>query len=115
MVAEATINKHATTLLTQYVTRYQEKYGKTPVDMNRYRDKWIFRNMYEDLGNVQAARVIDFYFKTSRIGHPVKFLGNNYDRLNRILNELDKDEKERLQLRKETEQRVKEWEKKNAN
>ena len=115
MVAEATVNRHATTLLTQYVTLYQERYGKTPPDLNRYRDKWIFRNMYEDLGNKQAARVIEYYFKTSRVGHPVQYLGYNYDRLSQIVLDLDKDKEDRLRLRKETEARVKEWDAKNGN
>jgi hypothetical protein len=115
MVAEATINKYATVLLTQYVTLYQEKYGKNPIDLNRYRDKWIFRNMYEDLGKDQAKKVVDYYFKTSRVGHPIKYLGNNYDRLSRILDELERDEADRILLRKETEQRVKDWEEKSGN
>lgn len=115
MVAEATINKHATTLLNLYINTYVDKYGKPPVDINRYRDKWIFRNMFEDLGVKQAERVILYFFRTSRPGHPVKYLGNNYDRLNRILIDLDNDEQERLRLRKETEKRVREWEKKHGN
>lgn len=115
MVAEATINKHATALLGQYISLYTEKYSRPPADLNRYRDKWIFRNMYEDLGKDQAARVVEYYFKTGHPGHPLKYLGFNYDRLSRILIELDEDEADRLRLRKETEQRVKEWELKNGN
>lgn len=115
MVTEATINKHATTLLNQYIATYTEKYKKAPTDLNRYRDKWIFRNMYEDLGKEQAARVIEYYFRTGHPGHPLKYLGFNYDRLSQILIDLEKDEEDRLLLRRETERRVKEWEEKNGN
>lgn len=115
MVAEATINKHANTLLSKYIILYTEKYNRAPADLNRYRDKWIFRNMYEDLGGVQAARVVEYYFKTGHPGHPVKYLGFNYDRLSQILLDLDKDEVDRLKIRKETEERVRKWEEKNGN
>ena len=114
MVSEATINKYANLLLNEYIDFYTKKYGCAP-EMNRYRDKWGFRGMYEDLGNKQASRVVEYYFKTGRIGHPLQYLLYNYDKLNQILNELDKDAEDRIKLRKETEARVKKWEEENAN
>lgn len=109
MVSEATINKNARELLTQYVTLYQEKYSKTP-EINRYKHLWGFKGMYEDLGIAQARNVVNYYFRTSRPGHPVEYLIYNYEKLDRILLELEKDARDREQWRKETEQRVKEWE-----
>jgi hypothetical protein len=113
MVAEATINKHANLLVAQYIKRYEEIYGRPP-ELNRYRDKWGFRGMYEDLGSKQAERVVEYYFKTSHPGHPLAYLLYNYDKLNRILVELDNDEQNRIRLRKETEERVKKWEEMNS-
>jgi hypothetical protein len=109
MVAEATINKYTNELLALYIDRYTSLYGKTPV-MNRFKQKWGFRAMYEDLGLAQAKKVIEHYFKTERFGHPIDYLLYNYEKLNLILIELEKDAVDREQLRKETEQRVREWE-----
>jgi len=114
MVTEATINKHATALLDHYVQCYTEKYGQAPT-VNRYRDRWGFRNMYEDLGPAQAKMVVEYYFKTQRPAHPMMQLFNNYDRLSTIMNDQNNDEQNRMRLTKETEQRVKEWEEKIAN
>lgn len=109
MVAEATINKYTNELLAMYIDLYAKQYGKTPV-MNRFKQKWGFRGMYEDLGQAQAKKVIEHYFKTGRVGHPIDYLLYNYEKLNQILIELERDAKDREQLRKETEQRVREWE-----
>lgn len=113
MVTEATINKNARELLTLYVTLYQDKYGKTPV-MNRYKQLWGFKGMYEDLGKARATQVIEHYFKTGRARHPLEYLLYNYERLNTILAEIEKDAVDREAIRRETEQRVKEWEEKQA-
>lgn len=113
MVAEATINKYANILLAKYMKNYEARYGRVP-EMNRFRDKWGFRGMYEDLGSNQAERVVDYYFRTSRPGHPLSYLLYNYDKLNKILLELDKDAENRIRLRKETEERVKKWEEMNS-
>ncbi len=113
MVAEATINKYTNELLALYIDLYSKQYGKTPV-MNRFKQKWGFRAMYEDLGTAQAKRVIEYYFKTGRVGHPIDYLLYNYEKLNLILIEITQDAKDREELRKETERRVREWEA-NAN
>lgn len=109
MASEATINKYTNELLALYVNLYQDKYDKVPT-MNRFKQKWGFRGMYEDLGLAQAKKVVEYYFRTSRVGHPIDYLLYNYEKLNVILIELEKDARDREKWRKETEQRVKEWE-----
>lgn len=109
MASEATINKNARELLSLYVNLYQDKYKKVP-EMNRYKQQWGFRGMYEDLGIAQSRKVIEHYFKTGRVNHPLEYLLYNYEKLNRILIELEKDARDREQWRKETEAKVKEWE-----
>lgn len=109
MASEATVNKNARELLTLYVSLYQKKYNKAP-EMNRFKQQWGFRAMYEDLGIAQARKIVEYYFRTARVGHPIDYLLYNYEKLNRILIELEKDARDREQWRKETEQRVKEWE-----
>jgi hypothetical protein len=109
MVSEATVNKYTNELLALYVDLYSQKYGKAPM-MNRFKQKWGFRGMYEDLGQAQAKKVINHYFNTGRVGHPIDYLLYNYEKLNQILIELEQDARKREELRKETEQRVREWE-----
>lgn len=114
MVSEATINKYANELLALYVSLYTDKYGSAP-SMNRYKYKWGFKAMYEDLGPKPAREVIEYYFKTTRPGHPLEHLLYNYEKLNQIVKDIAKDEVDRAEWRKKTEQRVKEWEQNHGN
>lgn len=108
MVAQTTLNKQANALITLYIAEFKHKYNREPVT-NRYRERWGFLSMIEDLGYERAREVVEYYFKTSRIGHPVNGLLQNYDRLHKILNEIAEDEANRERLRRETEERVREW------
>lgn len=109
MVSEATLNKYTNELLNLYINLYADKYKKSP-EMNRFKQKWGFRGMYEDLGKDQAKKVIEYYFALNRPGHAVDYLLYNYEKLDKIIREKEKDAVERERLRKETEQRVREWE-----
>lgn len=114
MVSEATINKYAGVLLNYYVAGYETKHGHPPV-INRHRDKWGFRNMYEDIGVDQGKATIDYFLRTPRPDHLPAQLFQNYDRLNLIRLEQEQDEVDRVRLRQETEARVREWEQKIGN
>lgn len=115
MVSQATLTKQGNALVTLYVSEFVEKYsGKTPT-INRHRDKWGFQSMVEDLGYERARQVVQYYFKTGRVGHPLQYLLYNYEKLDAILKELAEDEVKREELRKLTEKRVAEWEAKNGN
>ena len=114
MVAEATLVKQSNALITQFIKSWTERYGKAPV-LNRYKWKWAFRDMIDDLGYERAKEVVAYYFRTNRIGHPVEHLAYNYDQLHNILLEREKDNEKTALLMRETEQRVKEWEKKLGN
>lgn len=114
MVAQATLTKQANALITLYANEYADKYSKAPV-MNRFRDKWGFQGMVEDLGYGRAQEVVKYYFRTSRVGHPLQYLLYNYEKLDQILKELAEDEVKREELRKLTEKRVAEWEARSGN
>lgn len=107
-VSAATLNKQATELLNLYVTLYVDKYGKAPT-MNRFKQKWGFISIVEDYGHGVGKSIIEYYFKTSRVGHPIDYLLYNYEKLHTIMVELEQDEIKREEIRKETEARVKEW------
>lgn len=101
-------------LITFYIDQYKQKYGTPPL-INRYREKWGFQSMIEDLGQAGARTVIEYYFSTSRYGHPVQYLLYNYDSMNKVRLEILEDEANRAELRRQTEERVKRWREQNGN
>jgi len=115
MVSQATLKKQTHALVTKFVNNYVDKYGRAPAKFNRYRDQWGFQGMIEDLGYERAEAVVDYYFRTGRVGHPVQHLMYNYDNLNNIMLEMEEDAEKRLLLRKETEERVKAWKERYGN
>lgn len=108
-MAQETTVRLANALVTRYIKNYTEKYKTTPT-INRYREKWGFVDMIEDLGYDRCKEIIDYYFKTEKQGHPVFFLLQNYDKINGFYNEKQEDERKRAELRKRTAERVREWE-----
>jgi len=95
--------------MDRYVKKYEDTYGTKPTNFNRFREKWGFQSMITDLGTNRAAEVVDYYFETRHIGHPVTGLLYNYDKLDELMKERAVDEENRAKLRRESEQRVKEW------
>lgn len=108
-MAQDTITKQANGLVTLYSKVFADKYGHAP-KMNRYREKWGFQDMITDLGYDRAKEIVEYYFKTSKPGHPVAFLLQNYDKINNYYDEKKDDEERRRALRAQTAERVREWE-----
>lgn len=110
---QTAIQRQSNALVTQFVNNYQGKY-KTAPELNRYREKWGFQDMIADLGYDRAKEIVDYYFRTSKPGHPVQFLLNNYDKINTFYTEKKDDERKREEMRRVTAERVKEWEEKHG-
>jgi hypothetical protein len=108
-MAQDTITKQANGLVTLYMKMFDERYGRKP-QLNRYREKWGFQDMITDLGYDRAKEIVEYYFKTSKPGHPVAFLLNNYDKINGYYDEKKNDDEKRRKLRADTAARVREWE-----
>jgi hypothetical protein len=108
-MAESTATKQTHALISLYVKIWTKKYGEAP-NINRYRERWGFQAMIDDLGYDRSREVVEYYFNTPRIGHPVKYLLLNYDRLDTIMKEIAEDELRRKELRRKTEERVRKWE-----
>lgn len=108
MASQATLTKQVNALISLYIKCYRDKHKSDPT-LNRYREKWGFNSMLEDLGYERAREVIEYYFSTGANGHTVQKLLQNYDRYSRTLTEIAHDAEEREKLRRETEIRVKEW------
>lgn len=112
MTPKNTAAQNANALITLYIKCYTEKYSRKP-NINRYRIKWGFQDMVEDLGYQRSREVVEYYFRTGRSGHPTDFLLMNYEKISEVYEEKQEDERKRAELRKQTEQRVKELESKN--
>ena len=96
-------------LIILFLHLYEKKYNKVPVAFNRYREKWGFKSMFDDLGYGRAREVVDWYFELVRYDHPVQYLLYNYDRMNKEMIEEAEDRDVRAALRAETKKRVEEW------
>jgi hypothetical protein len=107
-VSKKTDNQQAHSLISLYIVEYTAKFNKAPT-INRYRDQWGFKAMIEDLGYERAQEVIKYFFDTNRPVKSLPALFSNYDRLDESMRELEEDEREREKLRRETAERVKEW------
>lgn len=107
-MSDRTLAQQANALITKYVKLYTDKHGKTPT-INRYRERWGFQSIIEDLGRDDANKVVEYYIGLRKVDHPVPELLRSYDELhkNRLADE--KDIKDREKLAVETARRVKEY------
>jgi hypothetical protein len=86
------------TLLSMYDSLYTEKYGKKPI-VNRYREKWGMQDVIDSIGFNRAKEVLEYYFLTSKNGHPIVWFFNNFDSLNRMMQQRAEDDEHRKKLR----------------
>ena len=90
-------NKQPYVLLSLYDSMFKQRYNR-PSNINRYREKWGMQDVIDSLGFDRARQVLEYYFKTSKPGHPIQYFLFNFDRLNQIMIELDKDKESRIKL-----------------
>jgi hypothetical protein len=96
-------------LISIYEMLYKEKYNRTP-KINKYREKWAMQDVIDSIGFDRARNVLEYYFKTNRPGHPLQHFFFNFDKLDQVMIELDKDKLAREKLRMQTKQMVEERE-----
>lgn len=92
-------------LLSEYQSLYREKYGKMP-SINKYKEKWAMQDVIDSIGFDRAKQILNYYFSTSKVGHPLTFFYYNFDRMDVLQKELEKDKALRTVLRKQTKQLV---------
>lgn len=112
-MAQDTVAKQAYALISLYEKCFEKKYHRKP-QVNRFREKWGFQDMIKDLGYDAARETVEYFFRTGKQGHPAAFLLQNYDKINQFMEEKKQDEAKRAELRKQTEEKVREWEAKNG-
>lgn len=94
--------KDADILISRYLKKYKETYGDKPRNFNRYRARWGFADMAQDLGMDESKTLIDFYFTCDYPGHPYAKLLNWYEAMNDYRLDVEEDQKERNRLRQQS-------------
>lgn len=101
--------QQASALVSLFVKEHNKKYV-SPLVVNRYKEKWGMVDVIDSIGYDRAREVIEYYFKTSKSGHPLQWFLYNFENLDKVMRELDEDKIKRERLRARTAQRAAEWE-----
>jgi hypothetical protein len=88
-------------LISLYENLYKDKYRKAP-SINRFREKWGMQDVIDSVGFDRAKILIEYYFKTTKPGHPMQWFFFNFDKLDQVMRELDADRAARDKMREET-------------
>ena len=92
-------------LISLYLSLYKERYNKV-VTINKFREKWAMQDVIDSVGYDRAVELLKYYFKTSKLGHPLNFFYNNFDRIDQLEKEIKKDKAVRSILLEETKKMV---------
>jgi hypothetical protein len=98
-------SKEPYVLIGVYEKLYFEKYGKKP-RLNKFREKWAMQDVIDSIGYDRARELIEYYFKTSKNGHPLNFFFYNFDRIDQVESDARKDKANRVMLREQTKKLV---------
>lgn len=96
--------KAANELVSLYIKLYKERFKKSPV-LNRHKQKFALHDILEDIKLTDLKNLLAYYVKVDSDPSLTNFC-YEYDELYVRMQRDAKDEDERLQLRRETEQRV---------
>jgi len=92
-------------LIGLYESLYLEKYKKKP-RINKFREKWAMQDVIDSVGYDRAVELLVYYFKTSKSGHPLNFFFYNFDKIDYLKAEIEKDITNRRVLRGATKKMV---------
>lgn len=97
--------KLAHSLLTIYENLYKDKYKRT-AHVNRYKEKWAMVDVIESVGYDRAKQLLQYYFKTAKVGHPLMFFYNNFDKMDVMLASREEDDIRRAEIMRATKKMV---------
>lgn len=92
-------------LLGLYESLYKEKYNSKP-KLNKFREKWAMQDVIDSVGFDRTKELLVYYFKTSKVGHPLSFFFYSFDKLDYYKTEMEKDVKHRKMLLENTKKLV---------
>lgn len=64
------------------------------------------QDVIDSVGYDRAKELLIYYFNTSKVGHPLNFFFYNFDKIDFIKTEADKDKENRKRLREATKRLV---------
>jgi hypothetical protein len=99
--------KQAYGLVSLYCALYKESYKKTAV-VNRYREKWAMQDVVDSVGHDRAKELLEYYFKTTKSGHPISWFFYNFEKLDLSLQQSQEDKTRRELIRNKTKLMVEE-------
>ncbi|MGA1256624.1 MAG: hypothetical protein ACO3YX_06370, partial [Candidatus Nanopelagicaceae bacterium] len=70
------------------------------------REKWAMQDVIDSVGYDRARELIEYYFKTSKNGHPLNFFFYNFDRIDQVESDARRDKANRAMLREQTKKLV---------
>jgi hypothetical protein len=92
-------------LITLYQSLYKDKYGRVPT-INKFREKWAMQDVIDSVGFDRARQLLEYYFTLNKNGHPLQFFFYNFDKMDSIKVESDKDKEKRKLLLEQTKKLV---------
>jgi len=92
-------------LLTLYQNLYKDKYNKA-VTINKFREKWAMQDVIDSVGYDRAKELLEYYFGLTKNGHPLQFFFYNFDKMDLVKTEIEKDKEKRRLLLEETKKMV---------
>ena len=98
-------NKEPYILISLYQNLYKDKYGRA-ITINKFREKWAMQDVIDSVGFDKAKELLVYYFKTTKSGHPISFFFYNFDKLDYVKTEREKDENHRRLLLQATKELV---------
>lgn len=98
-------SKEAYILLTLYQNLYKEKYNRS-VTINKFREKWAMQDVIDSVGYDRAKQLLEYYFGLTKNGHPLQFFFYNFDKMDLVKTEIEKDKEKRRLLLEETKKMV---------
>lgn len=92
-------------LISLYQSLYKDKYGRVPT-INKFREKWAMQDVIDSVGFDRAKELLEYYFTLNKNGHPLQFFFYNFDKMDSIKVESDKDKEKRKLLLEQTKKLV---------
>jgi len=93
--------KLAYSLVSLYCALYKEAYKK-PAIVNKYREKWAMQDVIDSVGYDRSKELLEYYFKTTRSGHPLQWFFYNFEKLDLTLSQTQEDKTRRELIRSKT-------------
>ena len=92
-------------LIGLYQSLFKEKYGRIPT-MNKFREKWAMQDVIDSVGFDRAKQLLVYYFSLNKNGHPLQFFFYNFDKMDALKIEIERDKEKRRLLLEETKKMV---------